>query len=1113
MSTIHQQAADTGYSVWLAAHAGSGKTKTLVDRVLRLLLEGHAPASILCLTYTRAAAVEMQVRIRSKLAKWVNAGDAELTTELVSLYPHSVTANEMQNARTLLCRLLDDSDGLRIQTIHAFCQSLLMRFPVEAGLPPGFQVAEERQQKELLEETRQSLFRHAADAEEWPDMVALLDTIARQVGDKTFVDLTHALVDEHALLFALLMQPDGLSKLHRRIFKGLNCPIDASVESILEEFLAGEEGQRPHLLQAAELLRTSGKSDNELAGTIEEWFRSSQRESDFASYKCAYLTTKNELRKDICTKNFAKQHPELGELFRDQQYRVADVHERLLALKTARFSAAIVTMADCLLTLYRQEKERRALLDYDDLILYALTLLSQQGMCEWVFTRLGRDISHLLIDEAQDTSPQQWALTRLLVEELFVPEQYTRSPRTLFVVGDAKQSIYRFQGADPAAFNAMRSEYRNWFEQSSQAFREMALQTSFRSTAAVLHVVDRFCNIPSVSRSIGEEAISHHVYRAGMGGRAVLWPLVETFKDPVPAPWEVTQPQNNLGNGPEQLAQRVAALIKGWMDEQRLLASKGRPIEPGDILILLRTRKPYMKAIIRQLRQAGVAVAGADRIQLLEHMAVKDVLALADWCLLPSDDLSLACVLKGPWFEWTEDQLFSLAYPRGEQTLWQALAESQLNESDRQKLLIIRQYSLSYAPYDWLSYLFDALEGRRLLKIQFGEEADELCDELLMQALMFESSHPCSLQYFVHWLRSSDSDIKREAEQGINAVRLLTVHGAKGLQAPIVILPDTVQRVSLKEKLWWDHVDGHPVCYVVPSGEAAPQRVEVVKEGMRQENEAESMRQLYVALTRAEDELHIMGVLPEQKIPDQCWYNVMQQVFESIEEVEKHETADGAAYQIIYPQDVSIKYNYPTGTYDSNTQIPQWVSSQAIIAHNVTISEPQIQDPAAARGTLTHALLQWMAEGTSRERLLAFAQRHNHPEYMLPLEEIIDEIWSICQNPALKWIFSGLYRSELPVLSSRFGGLTTLKRIDRLIIDKNTIHIIDFKTDRIVPATEDAIPTAYIEQLSAYAQLIRQIYSNHEIRIAILWTATAQLTYLHTAFPDEATTQLDSTAA
>lgn len=1113
MTEIHRQAADIRHSVWLSAHAGSGKTKTLVDRVLRLLLAGHAPSSILCLTYTRAAAMEMQVRIRARLSGWVAMDDKTLKADLSDLVSQDVTTSLMHSARTLLCRLLEDSEGLRIQTIHAFCQSLLMRFPVEAELAPGFQVAEDRQKRELLEETRQLLFGHALDARRWPDLVNTLEIIARQVGDKIFVDLTHALVNEHVLLFSLLSRPEGLLQLHRGIFAGLDCPPDATTATVLAEFVESDRSNQDALKHAADLLRTSGKNDNALATRISAWLSGTGSEAEFSDYCNAYLTTTGAARAAVCTKGFAEKHPAIAELLNDQQFRVIDTTERLRAIKTAHFSAALMTMANGLLTLYNQEKERRGLLDYDDLILHALQLLSRPGMCEWVLSRLGRDIAHVLIDEAQDTSASQWALTQLLVQELFTPEQYEQSPRTLFVVGDAKQSIYRFQGAEPEAFTAMRSEYRNWFIGSGQPFHELALTRSFRSSAAVLSLVDSFCSLPGVPAAIGEADVCHAVDRVGVAGCVTLWPLIGTEKEPIPPPWDVEIPMDASAESSGQLAKQIAATIADWLSEQRMLESHARPVRPGDIMILLRRRAQLMQPLIRELRQAGVPVAGADRLRLLEHLAVKDVLALADWCLLPSDDLSLACVLKGPWFGWTEDQLFGIAHNRDESSLWQSLVKSQPNGTDTERLETIRRQSLMLAPYEWLSFLFDKLQGRKLLKSQFGNEADELCDELLSQALLFENVHPDSLQYFVHWLRAGEGDIKREAEHAGNAVRVMTIHGAKGLQAPIVMLPDTMQKPRLDEKLWWDRVNGQTVCYVVPSGESPPRRVMEAKDVLRQENEAEYLRQLYVALTRAENELHIFGASDNGKTQPGCWYDFIQRAFDQMEGVTASEHATGTIYQLVCPQTKKVNNNEKTEEYSDYPDVPHWLVSPAIKHPEPPIAAtPEPASHATARGTLTHALLQWLpphGAGVSRESLLQFTQQMAGPQPALPIDEIVEEVWQIYQDEALKWIFAANSRTEIPVLSSH----AILRRLDRLVIEKNHITIVDFKTDREVPIDETGIPAPYLAQMDNYRRLIAPAFPRHEIKVAILWTATRRLMLLHTAFLNDTTARLDSGAA
>ncbi len=888
MKTVHQEAAETAHSVWLSAHAGSGKTRALVDRVLRLLLEGVEPGGILCITYTRAAATEMQQRIRQQLSGWVRMEAAELHSALSQLLGHPPEQAQLEGARTLLCRLLEDGQGLNIQTIHGFCQSLLSRFPAEAGVAPGFAIAEDRQRRELLEESRRRLLEQALNPEQMPDLVAALERIARHAADSTFSELLQAVIEAHHLFQTLLLAPDGAGNLKRAIYGGLNLSFEADEAGILNAYIAREAESDAALRAAVEQLRRSGKQDRAVAECIATWLASAQSEADFRAYAKAYLTTDGTPKKDhtVRTKSFAGAHPTAADVLLRRQQDIVATAERLNAVKTARFSVALVTMAQALVDIYQEEKRQRSLLDYDDLQFYAVQLLSRPGMCEWVLARLDQSIRHVLIDEAQDTSPPQWQLTRLLVEELFNDADCAR---TLFVVGDAKQSIYRFQGADMRGFVERRRHYADWFTHSGQSWRELTLETSFRSTPDVLALVDAVCALPEVRAGLGEACPAHRVHRVGAPGMVELWPLIQAPENKVKAPWELDAPLDERLTGPAVLAEQIAAGIRGWLDDERLLQARNRPVRPGDVFILLRRRGQLMHPLLQALRRHGVAVAGVDRIRLNEHMITQDVLALASWCLSPYDDLTLAGVLKSPWFNWDEQRLFELAHARGESSLWEVLPAA-----ERDDLAHIRSQALSLPPFEWLVNRLEGEGMRRAFKRRFGEEADECCDELLQQALLFESTHEPHLAYFLPWLRAAAGDMKREAEPGGDAVRVMTVHGAKGLQAPIVILPDTTSSVSGSPQLLWQENDYGLACYAKPSGVARPEPVRQLEAQEKEAERAESMRQLYVALTRAEDELYITGMQTARQLPADCWYALIERARAMLDESSIHSVSPGA---------------------------------------------------------------------------------------------------------------------------------------------------------------------------------------------------------------------------
>ena len=768
-TAIQQQAADPAHSVWLAAHAGTGKTKVLVDRMLRLLLAGSAPSEIVAITYTKAAAMEMQRRIREHVQQWSHCQDEALSERLEVLLARAPDDAEMALAPTLLAKINDDRYGLQIETIHGFCQSLLQRFPVEAGLTPDFTVLDDRANRQLLQQAQAQLLQQACQDAELREAIAAL---ARHSGDQTIGSVMDRLLDEAAVWRSWLDRADGELLWRAALYEGLGLSPHVSPEQLHAEMCAILPLSFEVMQQLAAVLRDYGTATNlRTAEVIQGWLASSRDSAALTDFSAHFVKADGAPKQlsSVITKNAIRDLPVIAGQMEHLMEWLLDAREKAAALRDVTIAQHVTTIALRLLDIHQKLKAERNALNFQDLILYTLRLLQQPEFCGWVFSQLDRRMQHILLDEAQDTSPEQWQLTHLLVEEIFQPELVAQQGRSLFVVGDRKQSIYRFQGADPTGFTATQHHLETLFAAAGIPFATYTLETSFRSAQAVLALVDAVCAHPACATALAEKAVSHRVFHEGRPGKVTLWPLIEKQEVTIPRAWEIERPLYEQDTASALLAKQLSQTIAGWLKEGRPLAGKARPIRSDDILILVRQRNAFYRQLLRQLQREGVPVAGADRVRFHESQLAQDFLHLAQWVLMPSDDYALAVVLKSPLVGCSEEQLFALAHQRGEASLWQRL-ESMHPDIAAQ----LAEWQAPLPVYEWLQRIWQRHEAA--LYACHGAEGEDVFHQLGLQALACESERGPGLQLWLGWMRELTQGIKRE--QGSGGVRVMTVHGA-----------------------------------------------------------------------------------------------------------------------------------------------------------------------------------------------------------------------------------------------------------------------------------------------------------------------------------------------
>ncbi|WP_323775543.1 double-strand break repair helicase AddA [Leisingera sp.] len=1087
------RAARPDASTWLAANAGSGKTKVLTDRVARLLLKGVQPQHILCLTYTKAAASEMQNRLFKRLGEWAMLGDPALITALTELGELSTGPNDLAQARTLFARAIETPGGLKIQTIHSFCSSLLRRFPLEAGVSPQFSEMDDRAGQML----RAEIMEDFAQATEAP----LVEALARYVSDSDFETLTAAVCQRRAD-FSRPLDWNGLLDL-------FELPADFD-ETALEAlvFLGGEE----ELLQRTRDMLGQGSSSDQKAADKLAGITKPTR-ADLDTLESLFLTgpgAKEPFTAKLDkfpTKKLRESHLSLMDQLEPLMRRIEDARTKRIALAAARKSHDLHRFAATFLPEYERRKQLRGWLDFDDLILKARQLLNDPGVAAWVLYRLDGGIDHILVDEAQDTSPVQWDVIEKLAQE-FTAGEGARSDveRTIFVVGDKKQSIYSFQGADPDAFDRMQLEFGNRLSETGAGLQDASLDFSFRSSAAILKLVDLVFR-DSPRAGFRKDAL-HRAFKSDLPGRVDLWPVVGKVEDDEDPDWTSPVDRPSSRHHTVILAERIAQSIKGMIETGTTIPEDGsepgtfqrRPVQAGDFLILVQRRSDLFSEIIRACKKAELPIAGADRLKVGAEMAVKDIAALLRFLALPEDSLSLAEALKSPLFGWSEQALFDLAHRREAMFLWPALRDRAGEFPETMAVLNdLRANADFLRPYDLIERILTRHGGRQKLLGRLGPEAEDGVNALLSQALAYERTDVPSLTGFLVWMQTDDLEIKRQMGAAGNMIRVMSVHGSKGLEAPIVILPDTAKRQPPRDAEIM-LADGTPV-WKLPKDQM-PAAMLAAREAAQEKLKNERLRLLYVALTRAEKWLIVAAAGDVGEMND-SWYRMAERALRDNGAVEldieggtglrlQHGDWDGLPLvekpgQSVEKHSLPEVFTRPSGPYAA----PAPALSPSDLGGSKALPGDQglDEEAAKARGSRLHLLLEHLP-GRLREEWPVLAQ--NLLQEADDGAELLVEASGVLQNAALSHIFQNDTLSEVPVTAD-FYGSRLHGIIDRLVVTPEKVLAVDFKSNVTVPETPQQCPEGLLRQMGAYAHALAQIYPDRAIETALLWTRNATL--------------------
>ncbi len=1109
---LRASAPDT--SAFVAASAGSGKTKLLTDRLLRLMLSGSKPQKILCLTYTKAAAAEMTIRLNRRLGAWVVMPEARLAADLAAL-DVPATPETLDLARKLFAEVLDLPGGMRIGTIHAFCQSLLRRFPLEAGLSPHFEVADDNDAGLRLREAREAVLAESAHRD-------AIFALAAETDEQSFAALTKDFATTGAEL------PDGTQAAAL-----LRAALGAGEERA--ETLLAAATSWPREGQVREVLRLVAERGNpsgqKWALAALDWLAKhpEDRAAAWADWRATHFTKGGEgtplTLHNFCGKKLAAEEPSIKEEIRIECDRIEAVEQKIRAARLAEINDFLLRLMSPILAQERMQKQLAARLSYSDLVSHTGRLLINPGAA-WILYKLDGGIDHLLLDEVQDTAPSQWEIADAIGDEFFSGLGAQEQKRSIFAVGDAKQSIFSFQGADLQSFEHYRAKFREKVQVSGEDWLDGKLSVSFRSTAPVLALTDAvFAQYPARRGvCLPDEILRHGVSRSGQAGSVTLWKLTkESAASELPA-WSVPDVYETADSAKSLLARQIADFVAQRLGQD--LPSRGRVATPGDFLVLVRRRDALVAEVTKALKDQNIPVAGLDRMVLTEQAAVSDLLALCDALLLPEDDLAFGQYLASPLGGLSDESLMDLAlHRRGRvvSVLFSRAAERPDWQAARNYFEAMRSRVDYLTPFALLSEALGPLGGRAKLLQRLGAEAAEPIDEFLAEALSFSQSSPGSLQLFLHQLRQSGASIKREAEAGGDVVRIMTVHGAKGLQAPIVILPDTTTLPKMDKKLFWLPVPQQQDAAVpvfCPRGALRSQALTDATAQATTAMEEEYNRLLYVALTRAEDELIVCGAEGKRAVPENSWYASVKAGFDRLDGVAEDEG------RLIYACAQSTAPDRAAAQREaaSAAKLPAWAGAapgwaglppagettrperiapsrgtddekqRAIAASplGTELSEARQRRAAAmARGRAVHALLQHLPDvpGPAREEA---AQRYLETDAALAGQaaQVSELVLAILNDPALAPLFAPGAQAEVP-LAGVLGEVEIAGVVDRLAVTETEIWLADYKTDRQPPARPGDIPAKYLQQLAAYRAILAEIFPRRNIHCLLIWTETA----------------------
>jgi ATP-dependent helicase/nuclease subunit A len=1113
------EASDPRNSAWVSANAGSGKTTVLVRRVIRLLLDGVPPNRVLCLTYTKAAAAHMANKVLQTLSSWVRFDDAALDRAIEDIESRRPDAERRARARRLFAAALETPGGLKVQTIHAFCDRVLHMFPVEAGVPAGFDVLDEAGERDMIERARIETLLEAGRNPD-SELGRALQSCVEISGDQTIEQA----IAECLRSRAKILLADATSA-RSAILASLGLSANESYATLSSEILNGSL-PRGEWAEAAQALIALGGNAGRIGAALS--LAAGETNDPLQAYLSIFFTAEGEPKAD---KTFGKKADlaslqRLGGWLFEERERLVPLLDKLHAAQECERSCALLTLAQSVIARYGRAKQRRGVLDFADLVGKAVALLEREESA-WVHYKLDGGIEHILVDEAQDTSPEQWRIVAKLAEEFFAGKGASERERSIFVVGDEKQSIFSFQGADPRRFEEMRNFFASEVGNAGQVLREPRLRVSYRSAATVLRAVDHVFSFEHARRGLSahdSQGPHHEAVRRNAPGTVEIWPPETSVKSADDEDgWDRPLDRLRETSAKMRLAQNIAKAVKHWISGGLSVSDRDneevpRAVTAGDIIILVQSRGPLFDAILRALKREHVDVAGADRLKLTENIAVMDLMALGDALLLIEDDLSLACVLKSPLFGMDDDDLFALCHTRSG-TLFESLRKTPGNDRYKEaaeQLARWREQAAHLRPFDFYARILGREGGRKKMIARLGPEAADALDEFLTAALAYEKMETPSLQGFLRYLRRAEMEVKRDLQTESRLVRVMTVHGVKGLEAPVVVLADTTTlphptkeaRVVPLHAANASPADEPSLIWTASKKQSSAASLSA-KDRARDLRLEEYRRLLYVALTRAADVLVVAGALNKNKDEAEAgsWYDLVKHSILA-------DTPNLTTHDVPYCSDPVTRWR----ASELPAVAPAERQSQPLLQRASWLDERP--KPAASprrrlrpsfsqmpilrergieggkrRGVLLHRLLQSLPDVSQGERHAA-ALRYlsqaapDFPEDMR--EALAAEALGVINHEDCAALFAPGSRAEPELIAHLGEGAEAVEiaaRIDRLHISAETILFGDFKSDARVPVSPREIPAPYLEQLAAYRAALLQAFPGRAARALLIYTA------------------------
>jgi ATP-dependent helicase/nuclease subunit A len=1107
------EASNPRTSAWVSANAGSGKTHVLTQRVVRLLLDGTPPAQILCLAYTKAAAANMAERIFTQLAQWTSLSDDALTEAIVESGAPAPGPPELAFARRLFARTIETPGGLKIQTLHAFAERLLRLFPFEANVPAHFKVIDENEASLLMIEARDRALAALSAA---PELMGKLELVARESGAFAFDDL----LKEALRRCDAFSAHDDAAAYAAALGDLLRLAPGETAASVEAEMLGGDVGRKRREMWARDLDRGKPK-DREFAARLRAANGEDQREARAEALLDAFFAKSKDLKTGrgeprggekgiLTTEDLREKFPTLEDDLRCEQDRLIDLRERRRAALAIERSGALFVVATAILSTYARMKAERSALDFDDLIAGALALLTRSSAA-WVLHKLDYGLDHLLLDEAQDASQPQWGILAALSAEFFAGAGARSLNRTVFAVSDEKQSIFGFRGAAPEMLAEMKRLFDKRHSDSERPFADVLLTFSFRSSQTILDAVDMTFRSEAAWKGVAapdEPPPQHLAIRRDLKGVVELWPLIKPVPAPEPEDWRLPLDQTSPNDPPVVLAQRIANVIKQWRSpasRERVVDPRTgdvRPIRESDVMILVRSRNAFFEAMVRALKAAGLKAAGADRLMLKDHIAVMDLIAAGRAALLPDDDLTLASALKSPLIGLDDDALLKLAAGR-RGSLAEALAasdESFAREAARQ-LWLWRGRAKALSPFAFYALLLGEDGGRKALIGRLGPEAGDPIDEFLALALAHERREAPSLHNFLAQVESADAEIKRDMEVETEGVRVLTVHASKGLEAPIVFLPDTCSAPNGRQdpklmRLPSAKPSDPPVYAWAKSLSLDARALADARAEAREAAAGEHRRLLYVAMTRAAQRLIVAGYETSKGRQYGCWYDLV------------HAGLAGSLVAAPAPFDhnqtirrfgegLRAEIGAESPQICLSKALPDWLFGKATAETAAAPLSPsrlgrggQGDHQRVLEGRLAHALLEMLPDVAPQQRATAASAYLNLRGGGLAESAraaLAAKVLTAIGAPELKPLFGPDSRGEVPLMGllPRRGrpDLPYSGRLDRLVATRDGVSIVDFKLGE----RPDRPAAAHVVQLALYRAALQPLYPAFKIRAALVY--------------------------